>query len=105
MLSDLEKRLQLCKVEAGVETRGLVPDGALLWRLDLVPMQLLQFAPLAGCGPHLHVSNQYCSKHLNIHIFAEVAFVALVCLYAGASAGSYVMLRYIIARNVGGDWS
>lgn len=53
-LTDLEEGLQLSKVEIGVEARSLVPDGALLGGLDLVPVQLLQFAPLACCRPHLH---------------------------------------------------
>lgn len=53
LLSHLEERLQLSKIEVLVEARGLMPDGALLGSLDLVPMQLLQLAPLAGCGPHL----------------------------------------------------
>jgi len=53
-LTDLEEGLQLSKVEIGVEARSLVPDGALLRGLDLVPVQLLQLAPLACCRPHLH---------------------------------------------------
>lgn len=53
-LTDLEEGLQLSKVEVGVEAGGLVPDGALLGGLDLVPVQLLQLAPLACCRPHLH---------------------------------------------------
>jgi len=53
-LTNLEEGLQLSKVEIGVEAGGLVPDGALLGGLDLVPVQLLQLAPLACCRPHLH---------------------------------------------------
>lgn len=36
-----------------------MPDGALLRGFDLVPVQLLQLAPLAGCGTHLHTAQQY----------------------------------------------
>ena len=49
----LKQRLQLSKVEVGVEARALMPDGAFLGGFDFVPMELLQLAPLAGCGPHL----------------------------------------------------
>lgn len=49
----LEQRLQLSKVEVGIEARALMPDGAFLGGFDLVPVELLQLAPLAGCGPHL----------------------------------------------------
>lgn len=51
--ADLEKGLQLSKVEVWVERRGLVPDGTLLRRFDLVPMQLLQLASLACSRSHL----------------------------------------------------
>ena len=51
--ADLEKGFQLSKVEVWVEGGGLVPDSALLRRLDLVPVQLLQLAPLACSWSHL----------------------------------------------------
>ncbi len=54
VLTNLEEGLQLSKVEVGVEAGSLVPDGSLLGSLDLVPVQLLQLAPLACCRPHLH---------------------------------------------------
>ena len=51
--ADLEKGFQLSKVEVWVEGGGLVPDSALLRRLDLVPVQLLQLTPLACSWSHL----------------------------------------------------
>lgn len=50
---DLKEGLQLSKVEVRVEARVLMPDGAFLRRFDLVPVQLLQLAPLACRWPHL----------------------------------------------------
>ena len=60
-MSCLEKGFQLCKVEVGVEARGLMPDGALLRGFDLVPVQLLELASLASCGTHLRVTQQQLS--------------------------------------------
>lgn len=41
-----------------------MPDGALLWSFDLVPMQLLQLTPLACSGPHLSIAQHGCKIHL-----------------------------------------
>lgn len=74
--ADLEKGLQLSKVEVGVEAGGLVPDGALLGGLDLVPVQLLQLAPLACCRPHLHHTSPH--KSVISDLLHEVGLLLLI---------------------------
>ncbi len=83
-LTDLEEGLQLSKVEIGIEARSLVPDGALLRRLDLVPVQLLQLAPLACCRPYLHSDTDSLAflQHVTCRLSAEhcrKATTAMLC--------------------------
>jgi hypothetical protein len=48
-LQDLEQRLELAEVEAGVASQGRAgPHGALSRRLQLVPVQLLELQALGG---------------------------------------------------------
>lgn len=83
--SDLEKGFQLSKVEVGVEAGGLVPDSALLGGLDLVPVQLLQLAPLACCRPHLHDSS--------LHFLFSVLFCFGFLTGIDAKGTTKVLLR------------
>ena len=83
-LTDLEEGLQLSKVEVGIEAGSLVPDGSLLGRLDLVPVQLLQLAPLACCRPHLHSDTDIFAflRHVTCRLSAKhcrKAITAILC--------------------------
>lgn len=96
----LKEGLQLSKVEVGVEARGLVPDGALLGGLDLVPMQLLQLPPLAGCWPHL------CMKQDDQHFSETVKGSAGQPLYGWVACASGLLLGkldFFVYMAVKGD--
>ncbi len=52
----LEVCFQLSKVEDASGDINTLPDGALLGRVQLDPVQLLQFGPLPGWPLRLHVT-------------------------------------------------